>query len=308
MCAVAASLWVMQGIFPNTTAAQQPYTFKVQVRTVYVDVFVTHDGKPLRDLTADNFIVLDNGVRQNVELVDIDTVPTSAMLVLDTSGSVQGEKLRHLRAAAHSFVEGLDEADEVGLVTMTHRVQLLKGLDRDFDETHRAIDGRMGSGSTALLDALFVGLKFLETAEGRPLLLLFTDGVNNASWLLEEDVLNMVETSEAMIFVVGVQSGGRLYAGSQILRGGMPADGFLKQLAEISGGHMEYADSSNRLKDVFLEVLARMDTRYLLSYVPRDITVEGKHRIEVRLKGRKATEVRARSGYFVASEQGRDRH
>jgi Ca-activated chloride channel family protein len=279
------------------------------VRNVYVDVFVTHDGKPVRDLTKDNFVILDNGIRQEVELVDVKKVPVSAMLVLDTSGSVQGRKLRHLREAAHAFVEGLEDKDEVGLVTMTHRVHLREPLTHDFAAIHTAIDRPVHSGSTALLDALFVGLKFLETAEGRPLLLLFTDGVDNTSWLKQKDVLKTVETSEAMIFVVGARSGGGIYEGSRVRQGNAgDVDRFLNDLAATSGGHVWHADDSAGLKGVFLEILSQMETRYLLTYEPRGVEEVGQHQIEINLRGCKATEIRARSAYFVPSNQGRNGH
>ncbi|MFQ5792752.1 MAG: VWA domain-containing protein, partial [Acidobacteriota bacterium] len=185
---------------------QEVFRFKVEVRSVYVDVFVTRGGKPVTGLTVEDFEVLDNGVRQKIDLVNVNTVPLSALLVLDTSGSVHGKKLQHLVAAAHAFVDGLEAKDDAGLLTLTQFLSLRKGLDRDLAGLHRALDGPMGIGPTALNDALFAGLKLLEDVSGRPMLLVFTDGVDNASWLSESDLFAVSRASEAVIYAVGVQS------------------------------------------------------------------------------------------------------
>ncbi len=76
-------------------------------------------------------------------------------------------------------------------------------LGSDFSLLHDAFDSSPGGGSTTLNDSLYVGLKLLEAAKGRPLLLLYTDGLDTASWLEEFDVLKMARSSEAMIFAVG---------------------------------------------------------------------------------------------------------
>ena len=281
-------------------AQEKPYRFEVRVQTVYVDVFVSHDGKPVRGLSAKDFEVSDNGVRQEIELVDVETVPTSAMLVLDTSGSVTGSKLRHLREAAHSFVDGLDEDDEAGLLTVTQELRLKKHLGRDFHGLHEALDQPMTGGATALADALFAGLKLLERARGRPLLLLFTDGMDNMSWLDASDALDVAEASEAIVYVVGVGSqAGVRRLGRVRSTVSDEATRFLDRIAKVTGGQVWYADTTVLLEDVFLGVLEEMKMRYLLSYRPRGALEEGWHALDVRLKSRKSAEVRSRSGYSV---------
>jgi len=282
---------------------QEPYRFGVRVQTVFVDVFVSDDGKPVLDLGPENFEVLDNGVRQEFELVDVGTTPTSAMLVLDVSGSVAGLKLRHLRKAAHAFVEGLEDVDEAGLITVTQELHLAKRLDNDFPALHHALDQPMEGGATALVDALFAGLKLLETAKGRPMLLLFTDGMDNMSWLSESDVLEVVKATEAIIYIVGVRSRGGVHQFGRPVGGAGQANRFFETMAQSTGGQVWFADSSDALEDVFLGILEEMGTRYLLSFQPRGAPKEGWHELEVRLKGRKASNVRARSSYVVPKGQ-----
>ncbi len=107
-------------------AAQQPAVFPSEIESVYVDVFATKNGRGVTGLTAQDFVLEDNGVRQVVEVVDRSVVPTTAVLVLDVSSSVAGEKLAHLKKAARAFLHGMAEHDEAALVTFNHSVDLLQ--------------------------------------------------------------------------------------------------------------------------------------------------------------------------------------
>jgi uncharacterized protein (UPF0261 family) len=78
--------------------AQAPPVFRAGVEVVYVDVSVTRKGEAVPSLSADDFALTDNGVRQQVKLVDRELVPTTAVLALDASQSVSGEKLVRLRS------------------------------------------------------------------------------------------------------------------------------------------------------------------------------------------------------------------
>jgi VWFA-related protein len=304
-------LLMLLGAVLQQSEQGEVYRFGVQVRTVYVDVFVSRDGKALEGLTAEDFEVLDNGVPAEIDSVDPETMPLSAMLVLDTSGSVSGEKLDHLRSAAHAFVEGLKDKDEAGLMTFTHLWRLQHPLDDDFESLHETLERPMHEGHTGLNDALFAALELVEEGSGRPMVLLFTDGVDNASWLAHGDLLQVVRESEAIVYVVSLQSvadvnlreyGDRVELDSHVEnpnRGSLKASTFLRTLARTTGGRTWYADTSADLRSVFLQVLEDMEKRYLLSYRVQGPLQEGWHTLEVRLKRRKADEIRARPGYVV---------
>jgi VWFA-related protein len=299
----SAWLILLSVFLPHRTFGQEIYRFELEVRNVYVDVFVTRDGKPVTDLESKDFVVFDNGVAQEHELVDIEAVPMSTLLVLDVSGSVRGPKLKHLRRAAHAFVEGLKDDDEAGLLMFTHQMDLRKGLDNDFTTLQEVLNQSIKGGYTALNDALFAGLKLLESGTGRPLLLLFTDGDDNASWIRESDLLDAAKASDAVIYTVGVVSSGGVYSGNRLVTATTTRDAsrFLERLAESTGGRTWFARSADELEDIYLRILSEMETRFLLTYQPRDVSREGWHKIEVKVSGHKASEVRARSGYLVVT-------
>jgi hypothetical protein len=76
--------------------------------------------------------------------------------------------------------------------------------------------------------------------------------------------------------------------------------GFLKNLAEQTGG-TKFQAGPHALSDVFAGIVAEMKARYLLTFYPREVSLEGVHRLDVKLKGRRGT-VRARRGYVAAQK------
>src|ERR1700745_4016718 len=102
--------------------ALQPPTSHTGVEVVTVDVSVTRADAPVRGLTADDFLVTDSGVRQQIETVTAAQVPVSLTLVLDTSGSVAGERLDSLINASEMAVSELRANDRVSLITFSSKV------------------------------------------------------------------------------------------------------------------------------------------------------------------------------------------
>jgi VWFA-related protein len=222
------------------------------------------------------------------------------MLVLDTSGSVIGEKLDHLRVAAHAFIEGLEDKDEAGLLSFSDELHLRKEVGSDLESVHRALEQPMKGGATGFNDALYAGLILAEARGGRPLVLVFTDGLDNSSWLTSSELTHVVQESEAVVFLVGVRSTEGWTASSR-WNSEARARGFLHGLARTTGGKIWYADSAANLRETFLNVLVEVKSRYLLSFQPRGVEEEGWHDLNVRLKSDKADEIRFRPGYQSSS-------
>lgn len=277
---------------------------------VQVDVHVGRGGKAVTGLGVDDFELFDNGVRQRIELVDIETVPLNVALVLDTSQSVAGSKLLHLQSAAHAFVRGLDNKDRAGLITFCHRLRQASGLTSDLDLLHRAIDAVEAYGGTKWHDALFAGLKAVEPAKDRPVVLLFTDGEGTYSWLREDQLPALVERSNAVLYVIHGREEIPLLPSDrpnspqwQRARALKRAElsrrtDILRDLTEIGGGRFLVAGDEQHLQEAFLEVLAELKTRYLLTYYPSpEVSGEGWHEVKVELTKHRG-EVRARRGYF----------
>jgi VWFA-related protein len=256
--------------------AQAPTVFSAVAESVYLDVFATRNGEPVRGLTADDFDVLAAGRRVAVELVPTDAVPLSAILVLDTSLSVSGPKLDQLRKACGAFVRGLGPRDEAVLLTFSNAVRLRSGAGEDRAALEKALAETKAGGRTALFDALFTGLLLAPTLPGRPVLIVFSDGVDTVSWTGGADALALARQSSTLVYAVGV------------------ASDLLQQVVDVTGGRT-LADSGAGIEPAFLRVLDDLRHRYLLRFDSGN-AAPGWRPLEVKLKHQHA-DLRHRPGY-----------
>ncbi len=262
---------------------QQP-TFTSGVEAVRVDVLVTENGRPVRGLHAGDFEVLDNGVRQQVDLVGLENVPLDLVLAFDISDSVAGTRLGQLRSASDVLFESLRAGDRAALVTFNYGVRLRSALTADLAAVRLALGQVRPTGSTALFDGSYLALLSGDPNAGRALLIVFSDGVDTCSWLTADAVVETARRSGLVAYAVSVADAGR-----------SPA--FLRDLAAATGGRVIEIDSTWNLSSTFVDVLDEFRQRYLVSYSPRGVPRGGWHRLEVRVRGRKVS-VRARDGYF----------
>lgn len=289
--------------------AQEPPVFPTRVESVYVDVFVTKKDAPVSGLQAGDFRVEDNGVAQRVEVVARELVPTTAVLALDTSSSVMGGKLVHLKEAARTFLAGLAERDEAALVTFNHKLVLREDASQDIAAVGAALDRVKAGGGTALIDALYVCLK-RRWGTGRPLVVLFTDGQDSASWLENEDIVQAARESSALLHIVGTESPPtrfgtqpqpyfrRFASAAREIESGYVR--LLRRAAETTGGAYWPVESAASLRAAFLRILEASNARYVLRYEPTGVERVGRHLLKVSVR-RRGVKVRARQEYVVAA-------
>jgi VWFA-related protein len=263
-------------------AAQQP-TFASRLDAVRVDVLVTDNGRPLQGLAPADFVVLDNGTPQAVDLAVFETLPVNMVLALDHSKSVTGDRLAQLQEAARAVLRGLAPRDQAALITFSHHVALQQALTHDAHAVAEAIGTATPGGQTSLFDGVYAGLLAGLNDPSRNLVLVFSDGVDTASWLTPGQVLETAKRSDAVVYALSPKDAGSV--------------SFLRDLADQTGGSAFEVDSLKELSSRFVSILEEFRHRYLLSYSPKGVSSPGWHRLEVRVKNRRAT-VKARPGYL----------
>jgi VWFA-related protein len=286
--------------------SQDVLRFRVDVRRVHVDVFVTRDDASVADLRAEDFEVYDEGKRQEVELVDVASVPQSFALLLDESGSISGRKRELLQAAARDFARQLRVEDELAVLGFAERLSLRQPLRLDPSEIAESAYEIRGGGWTALDDALFLTMTYLRNARGRPILLVFSDGVDNASWIGEEAVLQAARASEVVVYAVKADVGEQLsQTGGTLGPGGNSglSSRMLDELTELTGGRSVAATRPDAIGEAFQEILSEVSARYLLVFSPDENARPGWHELRVRVGGGGGVAVRARKGYYVPPEE-----
>jgi uncharacterized protein YegL len=261
---------------------QAATVFRSGVEVVELDVSVTRGGRPVQGLTAADFALSDNGVAQQVASVTLDRLPLSVTLVLDTSESVAGDRLSHLIQAGEGLAAALRGDDRAALITFSNSVDARVPMTDDVAAIRASLASIKGAGATALLDAVQLALELQPHDRTRPLVLVFTDGQDTASWLTPDAVLESARRVGVVVHAVRVAS-----------------DPFLDRLVDASGGRTWSATSDRQLRELFTRALDEMRARYLLTYTPAGVRAPGWHELKVRLKTGRA-DVAARPGYFVA--------
>jgi VWFA-related protein len=269
-------------------------TFRSSVDVVRVDVSVMNGLSPVAGLTAGQFAITDNGVPQELESASLDSVPLSLTIVLDTSGSMEGERLKDLIDAAQALVKSLRDQDAAALITFAEAVHFKVPVTHDRQRLLSALTGLVAAGSTSLNDAAFLAMQLrpLDTADSRPVVLVFSDGHDNTSWLSASQLLDATRRSRTLTHVVEL-------SGASSRTNFVPSE-VLGELASAGGGRRWIAQSSRDLRDLFGKVLNELRTRYLLTYTPKGVAREGWHDVKVTLKGARG-DVTARPGYFVSA-------
>jgi len=295
--------WVLALGWMGLAALEQDrFDFRVEVKQVYVDVYVSRDGRALTGLTAQNFEVYDDDRPQDFQLIDASSVPRSIALVVDRSLSISGRKQEFLQRALEAFVGGLRADDELAVLTFAERTVLDQPLafGRPASQPIR-LDTDKGL-ATALNDAIFLSLGYLRAARGRPTLVLFTDGEDNASWVGTEMLLEAARRSEVALYAI--RSGARAAPQQVPRRQNAPgvSDGnglLLEELAELTGGRLVTAERPEEWTETYRAILSEMSTRYLLVFTPSAPSHHRWHRLRVRVKGASDAEVRSRPGYVI---------
>jgi VWFA-related protein len=253
----AAGLAVMLAstVLVARVASQQVPIFSSKVETVRVDVMVTDRQQPVLGLKPKDFIVTDNGVPQTVDLVTFEQIPLNMVLTLDMSSSVNGERLDQLRAAGAAVVGDLKPDDQVGLLTFSSAVSLRMGLTADAARVRAALNVQPNPGETALVDASYSAMALSETGTGRPLVIVFSDGADTASFLTPAAVLNSARRGDAVVYAVSSSAPGQTP--------------FLRDLCDLTGGRVLNVESTRNLGRTFVGILDEFRHRYLISYTPR---------------------------------------
>jgi Ca-activated chloride channel family protein len=287
---------------------QVPYVFESRVDMVSVAVAVSDDeGNFITDLEAEDFTVLEDGVRQEIrlfaaglkeswvglpaEMKDELSGRQVVGLMLDASGSME-EDMRLVREAALKFLTNLPKTENLFVMDFDENIRISQYSTDDQRLLSDRIYDVRAEGWTALYDAVGTFLERLYALDGKKTLVVFSDGVDSRSTLSVGEVLDMVKLSDATIHTI--HFGASQSRGSRTFEEGR----FLRQLSSETGGSYAFGDSLEQLDELYDKLLEELFSQYTLGYVSSNTKQDGKYRkikVEVDLKDVK---IRARKGYF----------
>jgi VWFA-related protein len=289
MTRVALSILAAVAAVTALSAHQQP-VFKSGVDVVRIDASVMNGRSAVGGLTKDHFAITDNGVPQTIDSVSLDRVPLSLMLVFDTSESLLGPPFTALVAATERLIGSLRADEAAALITFSDQVRLAVPSTRDRAPLQAALTGLTAAGATSINDAIVLSLLHRppQTPDTRPVMMVFSDGRDTASWLVSGQAQAVVRRSGMLVHVVEL----RTEAG---------ATNFAREVAKAGGGRAWSATSAGALRELFERVLDELRARYLITYYPSGVSRDGWHDVRVTLKNARG-DVTARPGYFAAAQ------
>lgn len=290
------------GATASHTVLVQPVQIDDQLDLRLQQLFVTVTRGQARalDLGEGDFKIFDNGKRQEIITFGRGELPLTAVLLLDTSESMQGDRIKYARSGAASFLSGLKDVDEAAVVMFSDRLLRATEFVSDKKVLSRALLETEATGGTAVNDFLYMSLKLLEPRVGRRVVILLSDGADVHSVVPMSEVLWKARTGQAMIYWIQLdENKHKSYVSSwrSVEENNVEYQTLIKAVEE-SGGRIEKISEASQLEGAFQAILHELREQYVLGYYPSDMKKDGRwHEVKVDVE-RGGVKARTRDGYL----------
>lgn len=257
-------------------------------------------GRIIRDLTDDDFRVIEDGVEQEIDQFDFGEVPVSAAMLLDQSSSMIGAGIRAERLGAGKLIDTLvNDINRAMVLGFNDRVYMYSDFSHDKELLIDVLHAVDPDGSTALYDALAESIRRLNRRSGKRALIVLSDGLDTHSAFEFEDVLEYLRQSEPLVYTVGVQlmhEGTALGDASGAVKRGVEQ---LRAFADATGGAAYFPLQLEELEEIYGLIADELNSQYAISYYPKNRRYDGTFRtIRVEVPGRAGAWVQVREGYY----------
>jgi len=304
---IAAALPLLSTAQEQRSAPQpteEPQVFKAGAELVVLHVNVFNgrsDAVP--NLPQNAFTIYEDGKPQDIAFFEAGDVPVTVGLVIDNSTSMLTER-DLVFAGTRAFADSSHPEDQMFAIVFNERVRL--GLPRSIEFTTNRLQlvaslARFTpGGKTALYDAVIAGLDQLDKgAYQKHVLVVLSDGGDNASEHSEKEMLRRVEASSALIYTI---------VDPEVFTPGDGNRGVLRRLAKLSGGLAYFPKGEREVVENFMEIAGNIRRGYSIGYAPGSGSHEHDraHRLKVtvRVPGRSDLSVRVRNGYAESDSPG----
>jgi len=265
---------------------------RVTVDTVRVRVGVSDAlNRFVTGMKPEHFQLFEDKVEQKVVNFTQEASPVSIGLIFDTSYSMR-PKIIKARQSAIEFLDNGDPQDEFFLVLFSNRARLAQDITHDIRKIRERISENDARGSTALFDAIYIGLeKIRECSHAKKALIVVTDGEDNNSRYNFSEIREFAREVDCQIYIIG-EHGRERYG-----------EGIIQDLARMTGGRVFFPNSLEEL-EYFVELIhSELRHQYILGYVSSNTRKDGSWRkITVKLDpppGLPKRYLHHREGYYA---------
>ncbi len=270
--------------------AQSP-GFHAEIRLVVLHATVRNDrGELVTNLDRGAFTVYENGRRQPIVVFRRDDIPVSLGLLIDNSGSMRPVRAK-VEEAALALARASNPQDEMFVLNFADKARIDVPFTSEVGVLEAGIARVDAIGGTAIRDAVDAGEAYLNAraTRDRKVLLVVTDGNDNASEVTLDQIRQTAEQHEITIYAIG------LFGDASRAKA---AHHELDQLTERTGGLAYYPPTLEEVDAVALDIARQIRRQYTLAYAPFGQALDGSYRtIKVAAAGAERYSVRTRAGY-----------
>ncbi len=265
-------------------------------------VTVTRDEQRVLDLEQDTFEIFDDGERQALVTFERGDVPLTAVLLIDSSHSMEGAALHTALAGARAFVEEMRELDEAKVIVFSDRLLASTPFTGDPGEVSAVMQNVQASGGTAIHDHLYLAFKELERRPGRRVIILLSDGIDVESILDMSDVEWKAGRLQSLLYWIrpssAIEARGGFYSVWRDVKTSRRELEALASLVDSSGGRICRIAHTEQAAEAFRDILRELREQYVIGYYPSNNRNDGAwHDVRVLVRS-PGVRVRTRGGYF----------
>jgi Ca-activated chloride channel homolog len=283
---------------PPGTPAQSDTTFRADTRLVLLPVSVSdRSGKLVTNLPQKAFKVFENGAEQPIKIFKREDVPISLGIIIDNSGSMR-EKRQKVETASLDLVKASNPQDEVFIVNFNDDAWLDVPFTSDIKKLEEGVAKIDSRGGTAMRDAINLSMDYLkkEGKKQKKVLLIITDGNDNASSISLEKLVTRAQQEEVLIYCIGLLT-------EEEHREARIAKRALDALTRESGGVVFYPKDVTEVDQIAVQVAHEIRNQYTIAYSPTVPAMDGSFRqIKVTVSGPGHPIVRTRTGYYATPD------
>jgi Ca-activated chloride channel homolog len=286
---------------PPAATDDHPKPFRTETNLVLVPTTVTDSmDRLVTGLDRQNFEVYQDKTKEHLQAIWSQDAPISVGVIFDVSGSMT-DKIMKSREAIRTFLETANPQDEFFLIAFSDRPRLVSDFSQKVEKLEGSLMFAQPHGTTALLDAIYLGLSTMKNARyRRKALLIISDGGDNHSRYTEGEVKSVVEEADVQIFSIGIFD---MFARTPEERYGPQ---LLSDVTSVTGGESFTVSDPKDLPDIANKIGIALRNEYILAYEPTVKPHDGKwHKIKVKLhppKGLPPLHVSAKQGFYAASQ------
>ena len=215
-------------------------------------------------------------------------VGTNVFVLFDTSNYMY-RGFVYASDAIADFVRGLDRADSIAVYTYSRNLSRASGLSRDRNDAILGLRKAVAGDDSALYNALLLTLRDAAKVPGRKVVIVFSNGPDNASMVAPDDVRAVAEDEGIPIYVISTNEVNK----DQI------SSGVFRRISSRTGGKAYFAKTWQKQVEAFENIREDLGNSYSVTYYPQTNPNEGFRKIEVQIVSDvgKKYRVRARPGY-----------